>query len=248
MSASGGAPTAPGGWDPHIRPLDFRGAHVHHHLRGRTGGRLRGHLVLVTFIVALCASVGIGAVVVAVVAPGNPPLCKPYTPCGPATSAPGLVNQTVWRSSQFGFTVEYPSGILSRSDQSGSGLVLDLETSSAAGTIIVVAEPASQGTTGQAITSELGKLSGLSSLAADTSAADRLLGPSVGYRSGAGGVYSAYADASQGVGGQQTIYAESASDGRVIITVLAVGASSDAGPKSALAQAADLVINSIRWA
>jgi hypothetical protein len=50
------------------------------------------------------------------------------------------------------------------------------------------------------------------------------------------------------VGGQQTIYAESASNGRVIITVLAVGASSDAGPKSALAQAADLVINSIRWA
>jgi hypothetical protein len=248
MSTSGGAPATPGGWDPHIRPLHFRGVHVHHHLRGRTQGRLRGHLVLVTFIVGLSLAVGIGAVVVALAAPGTAPLCKPYTPCGPATSAMGLVNQTVWRSSQFGFTVEYPAGVLSASDHSGSGVVLDLQAGNAPGSIIVVGEPASQATPGRAITAELGKLSGISSLAADTSPADRLLGPAVGYRTGVGGVYTGYADASQGVGGAQTIYAESASDGRVVITVLAISAANDAGPKSAIAQAADLVINSIRWA
>jgi hypothetical protein len=246
VSASGSPPAAPSGWDPHIRPLHFRGAHVHHHLRGQTRGRLRGHLVLVTFVVALSLSVGVGAVVVALVAPGSAPLCKPYTPCGPASSGMGLVSQTVWRSSQYGFTVEYPGSALSTSQQTGSGLVLDLQAGGG-GTIVVLGEPAAQASPAKAITSELAKLSGVSQLASDTSQADRLLGPGVGYRSGVGGVYTGFGDASQGVGGEQTIYAESATDGRVTITVLAIAAANDAGPKSAIAQAADLVINSVRW-
>jgi hypothetical protein len=247
MSASGSSPTAPSGWDPHIRPLHFRGVHVHHHLRGQTRGRLRGHLVLLTFVVALSVSVGIGAAVVALVAPGSAPLCQPYTPCGPATSGMGLVSQTVWRSSQYGFTVEYPGSALSTSQQSGSGLVLDLQAGGSGGTIVVLGAPAAQASPAKAITSELAKLSGVSQLAADTSQADRLLGPGVGYRSGVGGVYTGFGDASQGVGGEQTIYAESATDGRVTITVLAIAPANDAGPKSAIAQAADLVINSVRW-
>ena len=241
MSSSGGAA------DPHIRPLHFRGAHVHHHLRGHTRGRLRGHLVLVTFAVGLAVSVGIGAVVVALVAPGRGPLCQPYTPCGPPPSHAALVNQTVWRSPQYGFTVEYPSQILSPSEQTGSSLALDLGAGNSGGTILVFGTPASADGPAQAITSALGRLTGISSLAANNSAADRLLGPAVGYRSGVGGVYTGYADASQGVGGEQTVYAQSATDGRVTITVLAIGASSNAGPKSAIAQAGDIVINGIRW-
>lgn len=245
MSTSGGGPASEA--DPHIRPLHFRGAHVHHHLRGHTHGRLRGHLVLVTFAVALAVSVGIGAVVVALVAPGKAPLCQPYTPCGPPPNTAGLINQSVWRSSTYGFTVEYPSQILSRSGETGSSLALDVNAGNSSGTILVFGTPASADAPVRAITAALGRVPGISSLAADTSAADRLLGPGVGYHSGVGGVYTGYADASQGVGGEQTIYAQSASDGRVTITVLAIGAANDAGPKSALAQVGDIVINSIRW-
>jgi len=187
--------------------------------------------------------VGLGAIVVALAAPGGQPVCRPYSPCGPPTAAMPLVNQTVWRSGEFGFRVEYPGAALTASGQTATGLTLDLGN----GTIMVRGRPSSQAGPAQAITADLASLSGLSQLSADTSRGTQLLGAGIGYRSGAGGVWTGYQAASQGVGGQHTIYAEAATDGRVTISVLAIAPSSDAGPKSDIAQAADIVVNSIRW-
>lgn len=242
-----GVPTLTGA-DPHLGSLHLRGAHVHHHLRGVSRGRLRGRRVLVGYFVALVVVVGVGAGAVALSAPSNAPLCQPYKPCAPPMSAMPLVNQTVWRSSQYGFTLEYPREVLAPSRRTAAGLTLDLQIGDSGGTIMVRGTPASQGSPAQAITSQLATLPGISQLSADTSSADQLLGPGVGYRSGTGGVYTGFEDASQGVGGQQVIYAESATDGRVTITVIALAPASAAGPKSDIAQAADIVINSVRWA
>lgn len=243
MTSSGSSPTV----DPHVRPLHLRGAHVHHHLRGRTHGRLRRHLVLVIFIVGLSLSVGIGAVVVALAAPGSQPLCRPYSPCAPPAPSLPLVNQTVWHSSEFGFRLEYPGALLSASSQTAGGLTLGIDVGNADGTIVVRGRPASQATPPQAITSDLASLPGISQLSADTSRSGQLLGPAVGYRAGVGGVYTGYQTAAQGVGGQQTVYAEAATDGHVTVSVLAIAPSSDAGPKSDIAEFADIVVNSIRW-
>lgn len=201
--------------------------------------------MLVTFIVGFTVAVGLGAVVVALVAPGSQPLCRPYTPCGPPAASAPLVNQTVWRSAEFGFRLEFPGSALAVSRQASAGLTLDLGTGS--GTIIVRGRPAGQASPAQAITTDLKSLSGISQLEADTSPADRLLGPGVGYRTGAGGVYTGYQNASQGVGGEQKVYAEAATDGRVTISVIAIAPFSAAGPRSDIAQVADLIVNSIRW-
>ncbi len=245
MSSSGNVPTWPG-WDPHVAPLPVRGSHVHHHLRGLSLGRLRAHRVLVVYFVVLAVLVGAGAVALVVAAPGSAPLCQPFKACAPPVSAMPLVNQTVWRSSQFGYTLEYPGEALARSSEDAAGVTLTLQGDNS-GTIVVRGTPASQATPAQAITSQLAALPGISQLSTDTSAADQLLGPGVGYRNGTGGVYVGYQDASEGVGGEQAIYAQSATDGRVTITVVALAPASSAGPKSVIAQAADVVINSIRW-
>src|SRR5437879_5685360 len=125
MSSSGHASTWDP-WGPQGGSAQVGSAHVRPELRGRTRGRLRGHLVLVCFIVGLAAAVGVGAAVVVLAAPGNPPLCQPYTPCGPPSTSMPLVNQTVWRSSAYGFHLEYPTGILAAARQDASGLTLNL--------------------------------------------------------------------------------------------------------------------------
>lgn len=250
MSTSGSAPSYPGWdpWNPHTGSLQMRGAHVHYHLRGQSLGRLRARRVLVAYLIGLAVLLGAGAVAVVVAAPGSGPLCQPFKPCGPPISGMPLVNQTVWRSSRYGFKLEYPGQVLALSRQDAAGVTLSLQVGNSPGTVIVRGTPAAATSPAQAVTSQLAALPGISQLSADTSSADQLLGPGVGYRDGLGGVYTGFEDASQGVGGEQAIYAESATDGRVTITVIAVAPASSAGPKSDIAQVADLVINSIRWA
>ena len=239
---------ATAGTSPHVGPVDLRGAHVHHHLRGHHLGRLRSHRVLILFLIALTVSVGLGAAIVVVAAPSSAPLCQPFTPCGPPTASTPLINQTIWHSSQYGFTLEYPSGgAITAANQTGSGLTLNLQSNSATGTIMVSSAPTAQVSPAAAVTAQLGSLPGTSQISVDSSPSDQLLGPGVGYRSGTGGVYTGYQDASQGVGGEQSIYAESATDGRVTVTVVVLSPAGTAPDKSPVAQVADDVINSVRW-
>jgi hypothetical protein len=232
---------------PHVGSLHLRGAHVHHHLRGLHTGRLRSHRVLILFLIALIVTVGLGAAIVAVAAPSSAPLCQPFTPCGPPVMSAALVNQTVWRSSQYGFSIEYPGSLLSPTNQTGSGLTLNLQSNNFNGTIVVSGTPTTQASPAHAITDQLGSLPGISQISVDNNAGDQLLAPGVGYHTGTGGVYVGYQDASQGVGGEQAIYSESATDGRVTITVTVVSPSGTAPAKDPVAQVADSIINSVKW-
>lgn len=246
-TVTGPIPGAPHLGGPHPGFPQLRGTHVNHHLRGLHRGRLRGHLVLVTFMVGLAGAVGLGALAVVLAAPSKGPLCQPYTPCGPPRAGAPLVNQTLWRSSEYGFSLEYPGSLVTVSQRSASGLMLDVELGNSSGTIVVQGAPA-QVTPARAVTAQLANLPGISQISVDSSPADQLLGPGVGYRTGAGGVYTGYQDAAQGVGGEQAIYSQSATDGRVTVTVTVVAPASLAGPKAAISQVADDLINSVRWA
>ncbi len=224
-------------------PASLRGAHTHHHLRG-SPGRL-GHRLLIYFAIGLALVIGLGAVGAIVGGPSEH-LCKPYQPCGPTRVARPLVNETVWRSSRFGYTLEYPASEASIAQQGSAGLVLQSHLPDGnAGTILVQGSPAAS--PAQAIHNQLSTLTGVTQLATDTLPADQLLGGGVGYRPGAGQVFTGFLSAPQGVGNQVSLATQAATSGGVTISVTVAGASSDAGPNSFLYQLGDQVINSIRW-
>lgn len=224
-------------------PVDLRGAHVHHHLRGGHG-RWR-HRLLIYFGVGLAAIIGLGAVGAIVGGPSER-LCKPYQPCGPMRVVRPLVNETVWRSTGFGYTLEYPASQASIVQQGPTGVLLASQLPDGnTGAILVQGSPGVSAT--QAIRNQLSGLTGVTQVATDTLPGDQLLGGGVGYRPGAGQVFTGFSAAPQGVGTEVALASQAATSGGVTISVTVVGPSSDAGPRTFLYQLADQIINSIRW-
>lgn len=224
-------------------PSPLRGAHVHHHLRG-SHGRLR-HRLLIYFVLGFAVILGLGLVGVLLGGPSQH-LCQPYKPCGPLRVMRPLVNETVWRSSRYGFTLEYPGNEVSVARQSPTGVILFTRLSDGnTGTILI--QGSSAPSPAQAIQTQIAHLTGVTQLATDTLPADQLLGPSVGYRSGAGAVFTGFLAAPQGVGAQVSLASEAATAGGVTVTVTVGGPSSDAGANTFLYLLGDQIINSVRW-
>lgn len=229
----------------HIRP-SLRGAHVDHQLRAGHG-RLR-HRVLVAFAGLFAAVVGLSALGTAVGAPSGQPLCRPYRPCGPPRIVRPLINQTVWRSGRWGFSLEYPSNEMAVSQQDAGSVTLQVDLGNGnTGTILVQGYSPADASPGQAIARQIGDLSGVSQMGADTNPADQLLGSGVGYRPGAGRVFTGYFAAPQGVGQRVALASEAASDGSVTVSVTVGGPAGETGPSSLLYALGDQVINSIHW-
>lgn len=224
-------------------PVDMRGAHTRHHLRG-SHGRLR-HRLLIYFAGSLAVVIGLAALGSILGGPKQH-LCRPYQPCSPTKLARPLVNQTVWRSSKYGFTLEYPGNALSVVRQDSAGVLLGLHLTNGHTAAILV-----QGFSGtslaEAIRNQIAGLSGITQVATDTLAGDQLLGADVGNRPGAGGVYTGFLAAPQGVGNQVSLYSEAAKNGAITVSVTVLATSSDGGPHSAPAFFGDVVTNSIRW-
>ena len=224
-------------------PVPLRGAHTHHHLRG-SHGRLR-HRLLIYFVAGFALVLGLGALGAIVGGPSEH-LCQPYSPCGlPRVQRP-LVNETVWQSAKYGFTLEYPGNQVKISQQDAGSLTLQTGLSDGStGTILI------QGSSGtspaQAIHSQIANLSGVTQLASDTLPAHQLLGGGVGYRPGVGEVFTGFFASPQGVGAQISLASEAATVGGVTVSVTVGGASSDAGPNTFLYAIGDQIINSIRW-
>ncbi len=225
---------------PHLR-----GAHVDHHLRGGHG-RMRRRLLLV-FAVLFAVIVGLGTLGSAVGAPTAKPLCRPYKPCGPVHSVQPLINQTVWRSRRFGFTLEYPSRAFSVSQQDSGSLTLQTDLGGSAGTILIQGSSIKPGGPAQAISRQVGALSGVTQLGTDSNATDQVLGPEVGYQPGAGRVFTGYLSSPQGVGQRVVLASEAASHGSITVSVTAGAAAGQTGPSSVLYALADQIINSVRW-
>jgi hypothetical protein len=242
VSAAGG-----GGSAPPVPGLELRGAHIHHHLRGGHG-RLR-HRLLIFFAAAFAVIIGLAALGAVVSAPSSQPLCQPYRPCGaPPKMTQPLVNQTVWRSSRFGFSLEYPASDAAVSQQGPDSVTLQVDTGNGnTGTILVQGYPASSAGPPAALSNQIGTLTGVTQLALDTAPSDQLLGSGVGYRTGAGTIHLGYFSAPQGVGQPVALASEAATDGGVTVSVTVAGPTSDSGPSSYLWQEADTIINSVRW-
>ena len=219
-------------------PIDMRGAHTHHHLRG-SHGRLR-HRLLIYFVGGFAVILGLGVLGTALGGPKQH-LCKPYRPCGVPKAISPLVSQTVWRSSRYGYTLEYPNGLFHITQQGPAGVFLN----GGSGAVLVEAYP--RASLAGAIRTQITGLGAITQVATDTSPSDQLLGAGVGLRPGAGGVYTGFLAAPQGVGQNVTLASQAANVSGLTISVTVIGTSSGSGPHSGLYQLGDAIINSIRW-
>jgi hypothetical protein len=216
------------------------------HVRGGHG-RMR-HRLLLVFTLAFIAIVGLGALGSSVGAPTTKPLCRPYRPCGPTRAVQPLITSTVWLSRRWGFTLEYPSNVLSVSQQDAGSLTLQANLGAGnTGTILIQGSSTQPGGPAQAISRQIGNISGVTQLSADGNPADRLLGAEVGYRPGAGRVFTGYFSAPQGVGQRVALASQAASDGATTVSVTVGAAASQTGPSSLLYALGDQVINSVHW-
>src|SRR5205807_9082341 len=114
--------------------------------------------------------------------------------------------------------------------------------------IIIRAAPAGRTSPSQAVTNLLANVNGVAQIAADPDRTHAILGAGIGHRAGVGGAYVGSVESPQGVSAQAGLAAEAASDGRVVVSMVAVGGSPDTGPATLLYQDADSIVNSIRWA
>lgn len=236
-----GEPVPAGGGQP-----TGRGAHVHPHLRGGHG-RLR-HRLLVVFGAGFALVIGLAVLGAAVGAPQTKPLCRPYRPCGPLRAMQPLINETVWRSRRFGFSVEYPGNLVTVSSQDAGSLTLQADLHNGnTGTILIQGYSRAVGSPAGAIARQLANLTGVTQLAPDTNASDQLLGSSVGYQPGEGRVSIGYFTAPQGVGQPVALATQAASDGSITVSVTVGGPSTETGPRSLLYAIGDQIINSVRW-
>jgi hypothetical protein len=209
----------------------------------RSGGL--GRWVLHAFVVLFLFLIGIAFVPTLLAAPVVIAPCASGQPCGAPPSVPPVVRETAWTSSQYGFSLDYPASVARISQQTPSGVVLATDVDGKSGALAVHGYPTGTAPS-TAISDQVSALKGVSQLAADTKAADQLLGAGVGYLSGAG--RADVGDLTSPQGSQPaSVVSEAASNGRVTVSATVVGATSDSGSRSELYALADLIINSVRW-
>jgi hypothetical protein len=202
-------------------------------------------LVVRLFLLIFLVLVGVAILINLLVAPVVIVPCTSGQPCGAPPTVPAVIRETAWRSSQFGFSLEYPASAVKVSRQTPSGVELAVDVSGRSGAVTI--QGFGSGTTpAQAIGEQVSGLNGVSQLAGDTNPAHQLLGAGVGHVAGAGRTY--VGDVTSPQGSQPvSIASEAASDGRVTVSATVVGATSDTGNRSVLYAVADLIINSVRW-
>jgi hypothetical protein len=204
-----------------------------------------GRLALRAFALVFLVVIGLSFLTSFLAGPVVTAPCSNGQPCGAPPSVPAVVRETSWRSSQYGFSVEYPGSVVTVSQQGPGGLVLTTGINGGGGALVIQGFPL--GTTpSQAIAEQVRSLQGVSQLARDSNPAHQLLGAGVGSLPGAGEAY--VADLTSPQGSQPAdLVAEAATNGRVTVSVMVVGATTDSGRRSGLYALADLIINSVGW-
>lgn len=165
--------------------------------RAPSGGGL-GKLVVHAFLFLFLVVIGLSILTNLLVAPVVVVPCTSGRPCGAPPTVPAVIRETAWRSSRYGFSLEYPASVVKVSQQTPSGVVLAVDVAGKSGAVTIQAfgagiQPA------EAISDQVGGLSGVSQLAGDTDPAHQLLGAGVGYLAGAGRTYAGDVTSPQGV-------------------------------------------------
>jgi hypothetical protein len=212
--------------------------------RGRSVGGL-GHWILRAFIFFFLILIGIAFAPTLLAAPVVIATCSSGQPCGAPPTVPPVVRETVWTSSQYGFSLAYPASAAKISQQTPSGVVLTTDVDGKSGALAIQGFPP-QTAPMTAISDQVSALKGTSQLAPDANPAHQLLGAGVGYLSGAGRVDLGDLTSPQG-SQPASVVSEAASNGHVTVSATVVGATSASGSRSDLYALADLVINSVRW-
>jgi hypothetical protein len=211
--------------------------------RGAGGGL--GRLVLHLFGLIFLGLIGLGILLNVLVSPVVVSPCTSGQACGAPPTVPPVIRETAWHSSRYGFSLLYPASVAKVSQQTPSGVVLTVDLGGRSGVVAVdgfgpAIRPA------QAITEQVDALQGVSQLAPDNDSAHQLLGAGVGTLAGAGRTYVGDLTSPQG-SQPASIASEAASNGRVTVSAIVVGATSDSGHHTDLYAVADLIINSVRW-
>ena len=189
--------------------------------------------------------IGFSILTTLLASPATTSTCSSGKPCGAPPTVKPVVQETPWRSSQYGFSLQYPASVAKASQQTPSGLVLMTNVNGHSGTLVIKGFAATT-PPAQAISKQVSGLKGISQLAHDGNSAHQLLGAGVGYRPGAGSAYVGDLTAPQG-NQPASLVSEAASNGDVTVSATVVGTTSSTGPDSDLYALGDLIINSVRW-
>ena len=150
---------------------------------GSLGGR-----ILHVFVTLFLLLIGFSVLTNVLVGPSTAAPCSSGQPCGAPPSVPAVIRETARRSSQYGFSLDYPGSVARVSRQAPGRLVLATNVDGHSGTVVIQGFPAGTDPS-QAIGKQVSGLKGLSQLAPDGNPAHQLLGAGVGYLSGAGRAY-----------------------------------------------------------
>jgi hypothetical protein len=215
--------------------------------RGRRapGGGGLGHWIVHAFVLLFLLLIGISFLPTLLAAPVVTAPCSSGQPCGAPPSVPPVIRETVWTSSQYGFSLDYPASAARISQQTPGLVVLATDVDGKSGALAI--QGFSAGTAPlTAISDQVSALQGVSQLARDGDPAHQLLGAGVGYLAGAGRVDVGDVTSPQG-SEPASVVSEAASNGRITVSATVVGATSASGTRSDLYALADLIINSVRW-
>ena len=165
--------------------------------------------------------------------------------CGPPVVSKPVADDTVWRSSKYGYSLEYPGAVLSVAQQTSSGV----ELANGPLTLLFSAVRGGASVVPAVIAAQVSALkSNVFDLAPATQPAEQLLGPNVGFISGEGGAYTGSASSAQGVTNPLFFDVQAASHGGLtIVTTAVISRNLSAVDRMAADQLADLVNNSVQW-
>ena len=202
---------------------------------------------MVLILTGAFAVVVVLAILLAVVlAPGDPKApCPRGKPCGAPPQAEPLVNATVWRSAQLGFTLEYSAERWKVENESPTAVNLSSQVGDMALTVEGV--PVADGTPRALFDRRLDQIRERTlGLDDDTEPAHRVLSPVVGLHPGVGGAFRATVDSPQGTTAPVGISMMAAANGRVSLVVVAATGETDEGRRDALLSRADSILNTLR--
>ncbi|HVE67171.1 MAG TPA: hypothetical protein VNB64_01185 [Solirubrobacteraceae bacterium] len=193
------------------------------------------------------AGVVVLAIALAVIlAPADPEApCPRGKPCGAPPQAEPLVNNTVWRSPELGFALEYSAKQWKVGNESPRGVSFTSNQGDMALTIEGV--PATDARPRELFDRRLDQVRERTlGLDDDTEPAHRILAPVVGLHPGVGGAYRAAVDTPQGTTAPLGIAMLAAGNDRVSIVVVGATGETSEGNRDALFSRADSILNTLR--